>query len=108
MECVFCKIIKNTDARKHLYEDENVIVFPDLHPVAPVHLLIIPKLHIEDFIKVTDKELFSMLLSVAQRMVAREGLKDRGFRITVNGGGAQLIRHLHFHLIGPIGKTAKL
>ncbi len=108
MDCVFCKIINKELPAKLLYKDEDAIVFPDLSPVKPVHLLIVPKKHIEDFILVDDPSLFSKLFSVVQRMVEREGLKDRGFRIVVNGGGAQLVEHFHIHLMGPIEKTAKL
>jgi histidine triad (HIT) family protein len=108
MDCVFCKIINKEIKNKLLYEDEDVIVFPDIHPVKPVHLLIIPKEHIEDLILVENLFLFSKLFSVAQKMVAREGLKDRGFRIVINGGGAQVVPHLHIHLMGPLDKTAKL
>ncbi len=108
MECVFCKIIGKEIPAKLLYEDEDVIVFPDNNPVKPVHLLIVPKKHVEDFIMVDDPALFSKLLLVVQKMVAREGLKDRGFRVVLNGGGAQLVLHLHIHLMGPMGKTASL
>ncbi len=84
------------------------MVFPDIHPAKPVHLLIVPKKHIDDFAVVEDAALFPKLFVVAQRMVAREGLKDKGFRLVINGGGAQLVMHLHLHLMGPVGKTASL
>lgn len=106
--CVFCKIRDKKIPSKILYEDEDVMVFPDIHPAKPVHLLIVPKKHIEDFVVVDDPSLFSKLCEVAQKMAAREGLKDKGFRIVINGGGAQLVQHLHIHLMGPIGKTAEL
>jgi histidine triad (HIT) family protein len=108
MDCIFCKIIRKEVAKELLYEDETAVVFADINPVKPVHLLIVPKDHIEDFVKVTDTVLFSKLFFIAQQMVAREGLKDRGFRLVVNGGGAQVVPHLHIHLMGPIGKTASL
>jgi histidine triad (HIT) family protein len=108
MDCIFCKIVNKQMPAKILYEDEDVVVFPDAYPAKPVHLLTIPKQHVGDFIEVSDPVLFSKLFSVTQRMVAREGLKDKGFRIVVNGGGAQLVSHLHIHLMGPIEKTAKL
>jgi len=108
MDCIFCKIINKEIEVKILYEDEDVIVFPDANPVKPIHLLTIPKKHIEDFEQVEETELFGKLFHVVQNMVAREGLKDKGFRVVVNGGGAQMVRHLHIHLMGPIGKTAAL
>ncbi len=106
MECIFCKIINKELEAKILYEDEDAIVFPDINPIKPIHILIIPKQHIADFIEVADPSLFSKLFTVVQNMVAREGLKDKGFRVVINGGGAQLVRHLHIHLVGPLGKNA--
>ena len=108
MDCIFCKIIKKEIPAKLLYEDETAVVFPDIHPARAVHLLIVPKQHVEDFVKVLDQELFSKLFYIAQQMVAREGLRDRGFRLVVNGGGAQIVSHLHVHLMGPMSKTASL
>ena len=108
MDCIFCKIIKKDIPAKLIYEDETAVVFPDIHPVKPVHLLIVPKVHIEDFAKVDDAQLFAKLFSIAQQMVVREGLKDRGFRVVINGGGAQIVPHLHIHIMGPMSKTASL
>lgn len=107
-DCIFCKIRDKQIPAKLLYEDDDVMVFPDIHPAKPVHLLIVPKAHIDDFATVSDQTLFSKLFNVVQRMIAREGLRDKGYRIVINGGGAQLVRHLHIHLMGPIGKTAAL
>jgi histidine triad (HIT) family protein len=108
MDCVFCKIRDKQIPAKIIYEDNDVVVFPDIHPAKPVHLLIVPKKHVDDFLSVEDTTLFSKLFSVAQKMISREGLKDKGFRLVVNGGGAQLVPHLHIHLMGPIGKIASL
>lgn len=108
MECIFCKIRDKLLPAKLMYEDEDVMVFPDIHPAKLVHLLIVPKKHIDDFVNVEDSTLFSKVFAVAQKMVAREGLKDRGFRLVINGGGAQLVEHLHIHLMGPVGKTVSL
>lgn len=108
MDCIFCKIRDKQIPTKLLYEDEDVMVFSDIRPAKPVHLLIVPKKHIDDFVNVEDPALFSKFFAVAQKMVAREGLRDKGFRLVINGGGAQLVSHLHIHLMGPIGKTAAL
>jgi len=108
MECIFCKIRDKQVPAKLIYEDEDVMVFPDIHPAKPVHLLIVPKKHIDDFAGVEDPALFSKLFDIAQKMVAREGLRDKGFRLVINGGGAQLVSHLHVHLMGPVGKIASL
>ncbi len=93
---------------KFIYEDEDVMVFPDIHPAKPVHLLIIPKKHITELLTVDEPVLFQKLFSVAQKMIQREGLKDKGYRLTINGGGAQIVNHLHIHLLGPLDKTAAL
>lgn len=108
MDCIFCKIRDKKILAKILYEDEDVMVFPDIRPAKPVHLLIVPKKHIGDIVEVEDPALFSKLFVIAQKMVAREGLRDKGFRLVINGGGAQLVAHLHIHLMGPVGKTASL
>lgn len=107
-DCIFCQIRDRKIPKKFIYEDEDVLVFPDIHPVRPVHLLIIPKQHISDFLELTDSVLQNKLLTVVQSMVAREGLKDKGFRVSINGGGAQIVPHLHIHLMGPLSKTAAL
>ena len=107
-DCIFCKIRDRIIEKKFIYEDKDVMVFPDIHPVRPVHLLIIPKKHIPDFLVLTDPVLTGKLLTVAQQMIKREGLMDKGFRVSINGGGAQLVQHLHIHLMGPLSKTAAM
>lgn len=108
MDCIFCKIINKEIPAKMYYEDEDVAVFPDVHPVKPVHILVIPKAHIEDFSKVEDTSLYAKLFGVVEKMIEREGLKDKGYKIVVNGGGVQDIVHLHVHLMGPMKKGAIL
>ena len=104
-DCIFCKIREKLIPAKLLYEDEDVMGFADIHPVRPVHLLIVPKKHVQEFITVDEPDLFGKLFIVVQRMIQREGLKDRGYRIVINGGGAQIVQHLHIHLMGPLKKT---
>lgn len=104
-ECIFCKIVAKQLPAKVLYEDDDVIVFPDIHPVRQVHLLVIPKQHIQELISVEDPQLLVKLLAVVQNMIAREGLKDKGYRVSMNGGGAQIVQHFHIHLMGPMKKT---
>jgi len=106
MDCIFCKIVNKEIEKKLLYEDDDVAVFQDIHPLRPVHLLIIPKKHVPEFIAVDEPVLFQKLFTVAQTMIAREGLKDKGYRLTINGGGAQVVPHLHIHLMGPLNKDA--
>lgn len=105
-DCIFCKIIRKEISTTIIYEDEHVLVFPDLHPVKPVHYLVIPKIHVEELIKVENPELFSQIGTVIQKMIAQSGLTDKGYKVSVNGGGHQEVNHLHFHLTGPMGSMA--
>ncbi len=103
-DCIFCKIVKREIPVDILYEDEAVMVFPDHKPVKPIHLLIIPKKHITEFLKIDDLALFSHLGQVVQRMIRERGLQLNGYRIQINGGGSQEVDHLHLHLMGPMGR----
>lgn len=82
------------------------MAFYDIHPLKPVHVLIVPKKHVEDFLHLSDKELWNKLKAVAQDMVKKYKLEERGFRISINGGGAQDVLHLHMHMMGPMGSSA--
>ena len=106
--CIFCKIRDRVIPKEFAYEDEEVMVFPDINPIKPIHMLVIPKKHIEDFLDVDDHILWGKLKKIAQKMVKKFKLENKGYRVGVNGGGAQIIRHLHIHLIGPLGKDASM
>lgn len=106
--CIFCKIGNKIIPKEFVYEDKDIMVFPDIHPLKPVHLLIVPKKHMEDFTNLKDDDLLSKIRKALQALVKKEKLENKGYRIVVNGGGAQIIKHLHFHLLGPVGKTAKM
>jgi histidine triad (HIT) family protein len=106
--CIFCKIRDGIIPKEFIYEDEDLMVFPDIHPLKPIHLLIIPKKHIEDFLDFKDEKLWSKIKIVAQNLVKKEKLENKGYRVAINGGGAQLVEHLHVHLLGPLSKTAKM
>lgn len=108
MDCIFCKIASHEIEKKFLYEDDDVMVFSDIHPVRPVHLLVVPKQHVSELFTVQDPVLFQKLFVVVQNMIKREGLTDKGYRVTINGGGAQIVPHLHIHLTGPVNKTAAI
>ena len=108
MDCIFCKIRDKELPAKLLYEDDEVMAFPDIHPARSVHILVVPKEHISEFVEVTNPAIFQKLYSVAQNMIKREGLSDKGYRVTANGGGAQIVNHLHIHVMGPLNSTAAL
>ncbi len=106
-DCIFCKIAKKEIPKEFTYEDDDLMVFPDISPVKPVHLLVIPKKHIEDFAHVTDPVLMSKIWQTVQLMITKMGLTGKGVRIIVNAQGAQIVPHLHIHLMGPIGHAVK-
>jgi len=106
--CVFCKIRDRIIPKEFTYEDEDIMVFPDIRPVAPIHLLIVPKKHIEDFLDLKDSMLLEKLKNVIQKMIKEQKIEDKGYRLVVNGGGAQIIDHLHIHLMGKIGQKLKM
>lgn len=100
-ECIFCKIVSGEIPKEFSYEDNHIVVFPDINPLAPVHLLVVPKDHIEDFFHSSSSDIEHISKGI-RHLVDQEKLMGKGYRIVVNGGGAQDVNHLHFHLRGPI------
>ena len=104
MDCIFCRIVDGKIPGEILYRDEEVIAFRDINPVAPVHLVIIPKRHIPSLIDVTEAEsaLTGRMVNVANQLARSEGVSESGYRLVINCGkeGGQLVPHLHLHLIG--------
>ena len=105
--CVFCKIVRGEIASRKAYEDELVLAFHDIHPVAPVHLLIVPKAHIATLAEAQAEHepAFGRMMGVAARIAGEHGSPD-GFRMIVNTGrvGRQEVLHVHAHVLG--GKEA--
>ncbi|MDN5314088.1 MAG: histidine triad family protein [Clostridiales bacterium] len=105
-DCIFCKIAAGEIPAKVIYEDENVIAFHDIKPVAPVHVLIVPKRHVSDVISLaSDDERAALMQAVLQAVpivAEKMGVADKGFRLINNCGteGGQTVMHLHFHMIG--------
>ena len=102
-DCIFCKIIKGEIPSSKVYEDEEILAFNDINPMAPVHILVIPKKHIESAndIEQTDELLIGKMFTVIKKL-AKENHLDNGYRIVNNCGedGGQAVKHLHFHLLG--------
>lgn len=102
-DCIFCKIIAGTIPAKFVHRDDVLIVIEDLHPQAPTHLLLIPRLHITRVVDLTESHagLLAAIFTTATRLAHDRGL-EKGFRIVVNNGpqGGQTVDHLHFHLLG--------
>lgn len=103
MDCLFCKIANKEIESEVVFEDDYCVAFKDINPVAPTHLLVIPKKHIDgiDTINELDKEIVAHIFMIIKLLAKREGLNN-GYRVISNVGadGGQSIRHLHFHLIG--------
>jgi histidine triad (HIT) family protein len=101
--CLFCKIASGQIPSQKVYEDEELLAFKDIHPAAPVHLLIVPKAHIVNLLEVdaSHEALLGRMLALAPRL-ARENGADNGFRIVINTGpdGGQEVYHLHLHVMG--------
>ncbi len=103
-DCLFCNIVAGRLPAEILYQDHQVVVFKDIHPQAPVHLLIIPVKHIESLLDVSqaDGELMAELLLRTQAIAQELKLAQEGFRLVVNTGrnAGQAVYHLHLHLLG--------
>lgn len=103
IDCIFCKIINKEMPSDIAYEDDNVIVFKDINPSAPIHLLIVPKKHIVSIndLKDQDKELVGYMFLIAKKMAEKQGVLETGYRLAINvgRGGGQIIDHLHLHLL---------
>lgn len=103
-DCIFCKIIKGEIPSKKVYEDKDIFAFEDINPQAPVHILIVPKKHIEKSLDVTgqDKELIGSIFMVANKLAKEKGIAESGFRLVVNCNrdSGQDVFHIHFHLLG--------
>ena len=103
MSCIFCEIIRKKIPADIVYEDNNVLAFKDVNPQAPVHILVIPKLHLESLIdlKSMEKTVIADIFDVIYKLASDYNLES-GFRVITNYGkdAGQTINHLHFHLLG--------
>lgn len=102
-DCIFCKIANKEMPAEIIFEDEQVLVFKDVKPVAPVHLLMIPKKHYTSLLELgeADAGLAGSLLATAVRIARDLGFAEQGFRVVCNCGrdGGQLVAHVHYHLL---------
>lgn len=102
-DCIFCKIIKGEIPSSKVYEDEEIIAINDINPVAPIHILVIPKKHIDCIAHLNEKDehLIGKIYSVINKIAEEKGFKEQGFRVIVNSGkdGGQEVMHLHFHVL---------
>lgn len=103
MDCLFCKIIKGEIPSTKVYEDEKILAFRDINPMAPTHILVIPKEHIGGVDELTEANsaVVSHIFAKISEIAKKEGLEN-GYRVVSNVGedGGQTVRHLHFHILG--------
>lgn len=102
-DCIFCKIARGEIPCRKVYEDDEVLAFHDINPVAPVHFMLIPKLHLASLAEAGDvhASLLGRMLVLASRLAREQGL-EKGFRTVINTGkgGGQEVFHFHIHIIG--------
>ena len=103
-DCIFCKFVNKEIPKDFIYEDEDILAFKDIHPVAPVHILVIPKKHIESIVDITEeeKELMGKIVLTAKKIADRVGISKNGYKLLFRVGrhGGQEVKHVHLHLIG--------
>ncbi len=106
-ETIFSKIIKREIPATIVYETDAVLAFKDINPVAPVHILVVPKKEIPDInsLSINDLEILGKMFEAVKTIAIEQGISETGYRLVVNNGedALQTVKHLHFHIIG--GKT---
>ena len=104
MDCLFCKIAAGSIPADVVFSDEDFVAFRDIHPLAPVHVVIIPRRHIASVndLSEADQALAGRLVLVARKVAEKEKIADSGYRLTINCGpdGTQVVPHIHLHLLG--------
>ena len=104
MDCIFCKIIAGEIPSKKIYEDEHVLAFHDINPIAPVHALVIPKKHIQNVLEITpdDRDTLFHIHQGIQHVARELGVAESGLRVITNTNehGQQTVFHLHYHVVG--------
>jgi histidine triad (HIT) family protein len=101
-DCLFCKMASGEIKPDVVYEDDKVLAFRDINPKAPVHILVIPKIHVTTLNDLDDTEIAGLLLKTVAKLAAQEGIAESGYRtiINCNSDGGQEVYHLHLHLLG--------
>lgn len=105
-DCLFCKIAKHEIPSQIVHEDELTVAFKDIHPRTPVHILVVPKEHIESLDGADDrhKELLGHINLLVARLARENGIAENGYRMIVNTGpdSGQEVHHIHYHLLGGV------
>ncbi len=104
MDCVFCKIVAGEIPATTVYQGKEIIAFRDIHPIAPTHILIIPRKHITSLAHLSEADLplVAEMIKVANQLAKEEGIAEDGYRVVISSGpkGGQVVPHLHMHLLG--------
>lgn len=102
--CLFCKMVAGEIQPDKVHDDEHVLAFRDINPQAPVHILIVPKVHVASLDELRDEhtEVVGRLYQAAKEIARQEGIAERGYRTVMNcnADGGQTVFHLHVHLLG--------
>ena len=110
-DCIFCKIAAGVIPSTKVYEDDTVLAFRDINPQAPVHILVIPKMHIESAAEITEENAGAVAacFQVIAKIAKQENL-ERGFRVISNVGedAGQTVKHLHFHILAGVNMGEKI
>ena len=98
-DCIFCKIINGDFGTEFVYEDENAVVFKDINPKANIHLLVVPRVHVESLNELDDEQLIGKLMMVVKKVTNQLGIKS--YRTVINTGkeAGQEVFHLHIHIL---------
>ena len=103
MPCLFCQIVDKTQPADIVHEDDDILVFKDIAPKAPIHVLIVPKQHLDTVNNMEDTHipLMGKLFATAKQLAAQWEIAEQGYRLTVNvgRGGGQVIDHIHMHMV---------
>ena len=104
MDCIFCQIVAGEVPSQILYQDEELIAFPDIKPLTPTHVLIIPKKHIPSLLHLSEADLpvIGHMVNIANQLAKSEGISQSGYRLVLNCGNdaGQIVPHIHMHLLG--------
>lgn len=101
-DCIFCKIAGHEIPSETVYEDDKVIAIKDINPQAPVHVVLIPKRHVETLNQVTDPSVYADIFRVVNEVTGKLNIRDKGYRVIANCNrdGGQTVFHIHFHVLG--------
>ncbi|MBR3316091.1 MAG: HIT domain-containing protein [Atopobiaceae bacterium] len=101
-DCIFCKIANHVIESDYVYEDDLVAAFRDMNPLAPTHVLVVPKEHYETIVDGVPAQTLAAMVHAVHEVAKAEGIVESGFRVTTNAGAdaGQVVQHLHWHVLG--------